>query len=506
MLTSDELLVFCERLHLTTQTRAILEHIRTSPPSRRVGSGGKNVPVRYQSRKMGQTIQAESRTVELAGVYLMEHDPDVFEFWDQPPSIPLHYPVTLQNGYIRNVQVKHTPDYFVLRKDALGWEEWKTEDELRRFERDGSQRYVRDEQGKWRCPPGEALAQPLGFYYHVRSSAEIHVIFQRNLRFLSYYLHEKSLTISEDARQEILAFVQNDPGVTLRFLLSQIQIATSDDIFTLLAQEALYVDLYVAPLAEQDHIHLFSHEEVAQAWSVTVAAATTHLEVSHQILLQPGELLLWDGRSWTILNTGTTAIALLAEDGAFIEVPNAQFSALVAQGKLIGSTTRQDSLNKAVREHIAGATKEALEEANRRYRLIQPILDGQSSTDNTSHGRALRRWVAQYRAAVQEWGCGFVGLLPKYHLSGNRQSRLSEEVREQLTLFIENEYENHKQKNKREVYGEFVNACHAQGLMSVPSYKTFVQAIHQRPRYEQAKKRTGSRAAYGSEPLYWELA
>jgi hypothetical protein len=68
MLTSDELSLLCQRLELSGQARAVLANIRSSPPSRRVGSGGKNVPVRYQSRKMGLTIQAESRTVEFAGV------------------------------------------------------------------------------------------------------------------------------------------------------------------------------------------------------------------------------------------------------------------------------------------------------------------------------------------------------------------------------------------------------------------------------------------------------
>src|SRR6185312_2280677 len=105
MLTSDELGILCEHLRLSSQAQAVLQQIRSSPPARRVGSGGKNVPVRYQSRKMGQTIQAESRTVELAGVYLMEHDPEVLEFWDQPPPLSLHYPVTLKNGKIRQIRV-----------------------------------------------------------------------------------------------------------------------------------------------------------------------------------------------------------------------------------------------------------------------------------------------------------------------------------------------------------------------------------------------------------------
>lgn len=303
MLTPEELTILCKDLALSEQAREVLKHIRSSPPSRRVGSGGKNVPVRYPSRKMGVVIQAESQ-VEFAGVYLMEHDPLVLEFWDQPnPPITLHYPAKQKNGRTRNVGVRHTPDYFVIRKKLLeqgewkielGWEEWKTEEALRQFEREESQRYVRDEQGQWRCPPGEAVAVPLGFYYRVRSSAEIHEVFQRNLRFLSYYLREDSPQVSDHAHREILSLIQQNPGIRLSALLEQLQVATSDDIYTLLAQDVLYIDLYAAPLAEPERAHLFSDEETASTWSI-VLEQHTHQDRSrpHTILVEPGAPVVW---------------------------------------------------------------------------------------------------------------------------------------------------------------------------------------------------------------------
>jgi hypothetical protein len=78
---------------------------------------------------MGATIQFESHRVELPFVYEMEHDPEVLEYYDQPPSIPLAY--TAANG--RRLSVLHTPDYFVLRHDSAGWEECKTADELEKL-------------------------------------------------------------------------------------------------------------------------------------------------------------------------------------------------------------------------------------------------------------------------------------------------------------------------------------------------------------------------------------
>ncbi len=519
MLTSDEFSLLCQRLGLSSQAQAILEHIRTSPPARRVGSGGENVPVRYPSRKMGMIIQAESRTVEFAGVYMMEHDPLVLEFWDQPnPPITLHYPVKQKNGRTRTIGVLHTPDYFVIRekieqgelKTELGWEEWKTEEELLRFERAESNRYMRDEHGQWRCPPGEVVAAPFGFYYHVRSSAEIHEIFQRNLRFLSYYLRENSPQVSERAQEEVLTLVKQEPGIALNTLLDHIQVATSDDIYTLLAQDVLYVDLYASPLAEPARVHVWISEETARAWTIGLGEhSPAGMSRPHTILIEPGAPVVWDGRRCAIVYQGQTTTTLLTEDQWPVELSNSHFQSLVAAGKLTGLTEPPDrgSLSQEVRGRMIQAGTAALKEAYHRYMTIKPMLEGTTSTDNTSLGRKIRRWIAKYRQAERDLGCGYVGLLSDYHTCGNRLPRLSEATLNALNEFIDKEYEQHKQKNKREVYGELITFCKTQkGLISAPSYKTFAATINRRPRYEQVKKRAGRRAAYPHEPMYLELS
>ena len=133
---------------------------------------------------MGVTIQFESHRNELAAIYAMEHAPAVVEYWDQPPPIKLTY----RTPAGRAIGVLHTPDFFVLRTDAAGWEEWKLEDDLRRLAERQPQRYCRTAEGRWRCPPGEAYAQAYGLSYQLRSSAEINWVFQRNMLFLEDYL------------------------------------------------------------------------------------------------------------------------------------------------------------------------------------------------------------------------------------------------------------------------------------------------------------------------------
>ena len=137
MLGQDDLLAWFQRLSIPEPTCSMINHIRSSGPSRRVGGGRSNVSGRYPSRKMGVTIQFESHRVELAGIYEMEHDATVLEYFDQPPAIKLDY----ESAAGKRMGVLHTPDFFVIRRGEAGWEEWKTEEELRRLNAHNPNRY-----------------------------------------------------------------------------------------------------------------------------------------------------------------------------------------------------------------------------------------------------------------------------------------------------------------------------------------------------------------------------
>ena len=54
----------------------------------------------------------------------------------------------------RKVTVNSTPDFFVIRENEAGWEEWKTEEELLKLSQQSPNRYVRDLE-ELRCPPGK---------------------------------------------------------------------------------------------------------------------------------------------------------------------------------------------------------------------------------------------------------------------------------------------------------------------------------------------------------------
>jgi putative transposase len=506
MLTREDWLQLCQRLQLSEMAQQVAGVIRASPPARHVQSRAGNVSVRYPSRKMGVTIQAESHRNELAGIYEKEHDPETLEYYDQPPPIKLVY--LAKSG--RQVGVWHTPDYFVIRRQVLGWEEWKLEGELVRLAEDRPHRYRRDEAGHWRCPPGEAYSETLGFFYRVRSSAEIDWVFQRNVLFLEDYLGGGRSAADQTITPGLVARVVAQPGLSLQAWLGEVKGiaagATCDDLYGLIATGQVYVDLHAAPLAEPERVRVFSDETVAQ----TQASGPAPVEAGEAgdsgcLAVAPGVGLEWDGRRWTIVNAGATQITVLAEDGTLLELPQTAFEALVKQNRLRRwREAAPPGLHASAQELLVQASPADLAEANRRYALLAPRLAGQPIGAATTPARTLRHWLAAWRQAERLHGCGYVGLLPHRQKSGNRTPKLPARTLAAIETFIANDYETLKQKPRYAVFGALVRACETEGI-TAPSYKTFVQAIAGRPRHAQTLKRQGPRAAYQDAPFYHEL-
>ena len=105
-------------------------------------------------------------------------------------------------------------------------------------------------------------------FYRLRSDAEIDWVLQRNLRFVADYLAVESPPISEQATNEILALVRQEPGLHLDELIAQLGEASNDDVYALIAGNRVYVDLKAAPLAEPERVRLFRDANTASAFLV----------------------------------------------------------------------------------------------------------------------------------------------------------------------------------------------------------------------------------------------
>ena len=247
---------WCRRLGLCAETHDLLARLRAAPPARRVQGRAHNVSGAYASRKMGRTIQFESHTVELWAIYMMEYDPQVLEYFDQPA---LGLKLSYAGPGKPHVVASHTPDFLVLRQDEVSVEEWKTEERLRALALTQPGRYQPNEQGGWRCPPGEVAARALGLSYRVRSAAEFHPTVIRNLIFLEDYWYE--CVVAEEIASPILARVRATPGVRLSTLLREITSVSVDAAFAL--------------LVEHPHVQLYPDQPTAEAHLLLGASPTT---------------------------------------------------------------------------------------------------------------------------------------------------------------------------------------------------------------------------------------
>jgi len=499
VLDPDELLTWYTRLNLSPQARSVIDGIRSSGPARRVGGGRRNVCGRYPSRKMGVTIQFESHRVELAAIYEMEHDDSVWEFYDQPPSIKLHY----MSAGGRPLGVIHTPDFFAIRREAAGWEEWKTEEELARLAEKNPNRYRRDAEGRWSCPPGERHANELGLYYRVRSSQEINWTFQRNLQFLDDYFRSESSCISEGALERVRALVTALPGLSLESLFRATQDAiTRDEIYALIAEGKVFVDLLAAPLTEPSKVAVGA-SQMSQPRFVKRVVPDSLSSGTPVCRLDVGCVLTWDGANWKVINVGQNIVSLLRDDSTLTDVPMTVLEALVKEGRINWSRPADGDGDKSpIIQILSQASVDALRTANQRAELIRG--DGSSPLRNPVSSRTLRRWKAGCRRAQASYGNGFVGLLPHIERRGNGTARLPVPTKTLMERFVREDYESEKQKSKFASWISLKLACEREGLVT-PSYRTFRLAIAHRPPHDRALKRQGRRAAYAHEPFHWYL-
>lgn len=451
---------------------------------------------------MGVTIQFESHRVELAGIYEMEYDPTVIEYYDQPPPIKLVY----ASATGRKMGVLHTPDFFVIRDREAGWEEWKAEEELQRLKDRTPNRYCLKPkgQGEWDCPPGAAYAASLALYYRVRSSAEIDWVFQRNIQFLDDYLRADPSTIPLDSRERARAHVAAVPGLHLDKLLQLTKESISaDEIFGMIAASILHVNLHAAPLAEPSRVKVYCSPDAA-------AVARPH-GVGRAEFLSPGtcqfgQTLIWDSRLWKVINVGNTSVGLLSEDRKLAELPMTALEALVHEKRIeLAPRDLKESFESAALERLSGASEDDFRIANRRSEFITRYLSEGSLPKMTDVPiRTFYDWLAQYREAESSYGSGYLGLLPKHSAKGNHTPRLSARSRWELKEAIEEDYENKKQKTMYASWIKLKLSCEDKGIPA-PSYKSFTVAVRHRDPYRQKLKREGPRSAYSCEAFYFEL-
>ncbi len=491
MLDDDAYLHWLDQCGFSDPARTLLTEIRRSPPVRRVAGGRGNIHGRYPSRKMRITIQFESHT-ELGAIYVMEHDPSVLEYYDQPTKLKLHY--LGPSG--RRVTNWHPPDFLVLRQEGASFEEWKREEELVRLVKEHSARYQRNPSGGYRCSPGEAAAEALGLLYRVRSSRELSAVFIQNLMFLADYW-VTPLVVDEFHRHLLQERVAAQPGIRLAEILEAKGEITADMVYALLASEALYVDLTMIPLGEHQDVRLFA--------DAAAAAALPHISLpSAPSLLHTS--LSWAGRVYVLIELNPDHVLLQGEFGEPMSLPRAFFHRLIEQGAMRQLTSTDASPSHLETRKILNQTgPEAMKVADTRLMAVQALLYGSlSEIAITVSARTLRRWKAHYLQAEAQYGCGYLGLIPQTSKRGNRTPKSDAVARELLEEAIKQEYGEPRRREKIAVYRGYEQACEKRGVAPL-TLRTFYRHLKVAATAEIETQRLGTRAMYAEQLPYLYL-
>src|SRR6266851_3405431 len=458
MMTSTAFHQWCDQLALPPATRDLLADIRGSQPVRRVTSRANNMSGTYPSDKMGVTIQYESHTVELWAILVMERDPDVLEFYDQPHTFKLQY---LGKPGKKMVGHYYTPDFLVLRRSSAAFEEWKTEADLRRLAQHSPFRYQQTEDGHWRCPPAEASAQALGLSFRLRSSAELNPTYVDNLSFLADY-YGVPLSVPHQAQTSILQRIREMPGLPLSALAYDGSGVRPNDVYAMLAHEQLYTDLYASPLIQHGRVRLYLNADQARAYA--------HLQPSHLVShvgsplpevappLVTNATLLWDGRCWTLVNPGETTTTLLPEKGPPIQIPSSFFFHLLDTGVItpLRPDTHPPSASLEVDRLMDRASPSDLCQANERFAMVIAYLQGEKDRYAGIAPRTLHRWVARFREAETQFGCGYVGLLTRKAQQGNHAPKAPQASRDLMDTFITEQFETPRHVPAAAVYRAYL--------------------------------------------------
>jgi putative transposase len=489
---------YFRRLKLQKDAQDLLMTIRSSPPSRLPDGRAGNMPVWYPSKKMQYIIKAESAKVEFAFLLEAEHDDEVLEFWDQPPPIELSY----HDRRGRLQQPLHTADYFVFRYESAGWEECKPVEKLIQFAQQHSKRYVLDERGQWRCPPGEAFAAKYGLTYRVRASDQINWAAQDNWLYLEdYYQDLEKLAISETELSTLSQIVDAHPGITLADLRAAASPIRSEHINIAIARHALYVDLKAHRLTEPEHTPLFRNRKAALAHRSPNTRGDDLGIAAHPVAIEQGSQVLWDGKVWRIA-VGQTGLTLVSEEGAPIPLARSALDALVREGKIVGIQAEIHSSITPEGEVLLDLARDVdLATATFRDRVIHPEQYHDDEQEEiaaraaTIPARTKRLWRQLYREAEITYGSGYIGLLPHFTKRGGTR-KVNAEVVALIEEILITHYDTVTRKPKRGAYGEYVTQSKEKNLPTVSQRTFYEQAKRHKRVYEQVLAREGVRAAY----------
>ncbi|MBN8886828.1 MAG: DDE-type integrase/transposase/recombinase [Rudaea sp.] len=216
-------------------------------PSRDVGTTTyRSVVCEYPSRKMGTSIATESRTGEFAYASLLEYDPDVLAYYEQPPMVDC---VRTDRKGRRGVRAYY-PDFLVLRCTTPTVAQVKPYDALV----EKTESYPTDwcrEGDRFRDLAAESAFAKLGLVHEVVGSHDLPKIRVANLQLL---LQAKAKADLHDValRSEILRVLDRNAVLRVSELAQQLKMTDLTPIILMVDDGQIHTLLDTMLLSQPD--------------------------------------------------------------------------------------------------------------------------------------------------------------------------------------------------------------------------------------------------------------
>jgi putative transposase len=467
-------------------------------PSRRERSTAFRMSGVFPSTKNGVSVGFKARTTEYAFILAEEASAQSIAYFNEPPGIKLNY-MCARTHRMRSYY--HRPDFLVVYPDSFELVDCMTEEDIAEAASKQSELYQRQPDGSWRSPPKERAAGELGLKHRIVSSRSMPPILVANLSFLMDYVRAGEHHWNGVAVKAISDFLRKNARATIAEILDALSAtADADDLFRAIARGRFIVDLDHELVAERDRTYVYFDRATMEAYRVArvAAAKSTRSVLASMMVLQTGAPLSWDGRLWTVLNSGASEFTLIDDGGTLQSLSRAAFEQLFKAGAIRPAKTQQpvtDTGSSEAYAVLSQAGPSDLSRALATYRQIAPFLNG---TAKAPASRTERRKVACWRAAESRCGNGFVGIIPHYQKCGNRLPRFGEETIELIAEQVRAHYANPTRVRVRRLYERIQEACTNMHLQ-VPSYGYLAKFVKRFP-YQMKLAREGARAAYNMEP------
>ena len=486
----------CKDLNFGEKTKEFIWKIMTSPPARAVSSA-KTIIGAFPDPRAGETTQFESNILEFSATlkYVMGY---ARFYRDQPISFIVHF-LTVKG---KNAAHSHVPDFFLIRRGEVGFEEWKMERRLEKLAKKNPNRYKKDNKGVWHFPPGENYARQYGLFYRIRTEKDINFILRRNTELLLEYHFSADVRINSDIQAKVLQLVRAREGLSLFDLIEQTEKFTSSDtIYFMIVRKKLFVDLESQLLPDPPTANIYSERSLCRAHSIARAAShTSVLSETKAIQLLPGNIVTMGTTCCTVLTADINMIHLQPEKGDLIALERKNVIPLINKGALTVCPNENDR-NRLILDAYRTAGPKGIAKGLTRLEQLQPAILSGKVKDALMKERTAYLLLQLYRKAEISFGCGFIGLLGSDRNPGNYSNKRPKEVLDDAVKHIEAEYLNIKQESPYACHKRYKTDRMANGKNYV-SYNTYLALIAAIPAEEREGARKGSKVAYQEEFIY----